>query len=384
MQIILMDSKRAVSEDCIVTQRVLPLRFRLIMAGVAITFSLGIAELLVSFARSGAFPYLNLFQRHERYGVVLEPGAKARTVSRGGRVTEIRTNALGFRGPEWKVGHQGRARVLLLGDSQMFGYGVAERDALAGQLETAGFDVLNASVPSWGPIEYALAVEDLAPWFRPDVVLFVANVANDWPEANVANTKRSSARDGWLTRHAEAAPLNFPLRRQLLGKSHLIFTAREVRFGLKGISIAEARAGKPPADAARLLVGQFEQLAVPSGEYRSRVTPHLIRAQNSAGVPVIAVALPMDVQTHPTEWKKYAGAPIDLRAADILLDDFLADAAARNIPALDLRPILKAASPGAFLDDDYHLSEKGHQAIAAALVPVLNYQARTLAARGAP
>src|SRR6185436_14301576 len=98
-------------------------------------------------------------------------------------ITEIDTNALGFRGPTWKPLKTG-PRVLLLGDSQMLGYGVDEAEATAARLSSlAGVEVLDAAVPSWGPIEYALAVDDLAPTYRPDVVVFVANLANDWVES---------------------------------------------------------------------------------------------------------------------------------------------------------------------------------------------------------
>src|SRR5262249_3050369 len=125
--------------------------------------SLGLAELAASALDRGAFPFLNLFVADMRYGVLLRPSASTRVRSRGGRVTEIRTHALGFRGPEWSPA-PGAARVLLVGDSQALGYNIPWEASIAARLERAlggGARVLAAAVPSWGPTEYALAVQDL-------------------------------------------------------------------------------------------------------------------------------------------------------------------------------------------------------------------------------
>src|SRR5688572_15342915 len=135
-------------------------RAGLLVASLAL--SLALAEAGARLVRGGAFPHLNLFRASTRYGVTLEPSAATRVRSRGGRVTEVRTNSLGFRGPEAHA-----PRVLLLGDSQMMGYGVDWPETIAPALSRAlGVEVLAAAVPSWGPSEYLRAVEDLAPRFR--------------------------------------------------------------------------------------------------------------------------------------------------------------------------------------------------------------------------
>ena len=79
------------------------------------------------------------------------------------------------------------------------------------------------------------------------------------------------------------------------------------------------------------------------------------------------MGLPLDVQVHPAEWAKYAGERVDLRPTDVLLDVYLGEARHHGVLAVDLRGPLLAASPGAFLPDDYHLSPRGHAAVAAAL-----------------
>jgi hypothetical protein len=104
------------------------------------------------------------------------------------------------------------------------------------------------------------------------------------------------------------------------------------------------------------------------------VTPHLLAADalcRRLGCRVVAVALPLDVQVHPGEWAKYRSAPRDLRATERLLRDFVDDARDAGLPAVDLLGPLRAASPGAFLPDDYHLSPAGHRAAARAIAAAL-------------
>jgi lysophospholipase L1-like esterase len=79
----------------------------------------------------------------------------------------------------------------------------------------------------------------------------------------------------------------------------------------------------------------------------------------------------MDVQVDEAEWIKYRETARDLSRLAPLTDGLLADLARMEVAALDLMPLLRGTSPGAFLDDDPHLSPKGHEAFASALVPFL-------------
>lgn len=337
------------------------------LLGCSLALSLCAAELFASLIHRHAFPYLNLFQADERYGVRLMPNARTRVRSREGRITDITTNSLGFRGPDWL---RSKNSILLLGDSQMFGYGVACTDAIPAQLERAlETRVLNAAVPSWGPAEYALATAEFAPIFRPQYVLFVANAANDWFET-VPNVERTTARDGWAARARAPELQPFPFRSWLMGKSHLVLAIRQLA---KRMGDAEL----PPAASARLLNKDH-------GTHRSRLTPSLravVQTCESLGCRVIAIALPLDVQVHPAEWKKYRVPPEDMSASEALLSDFVDEARALGIPALNLLPILRQAEPGAFLTDDYHLSPWGHHVAADAIAQLIREHQASVAVR---
>jgi hypothetical protein len=352
-------------------------RALIVLASTAL--GLLLAELGAGAQRDHAYSFLNVFVSDERFGVLLEPGAETRTRSREGHVTRVAVNRAGFRGPAWRAAPDEApvpGRVMIVGDSQVFGYGVAWEESLAAVMTGRGVEALAAAVPSWGPPEYVRAIEALAPVYRPSHVVFVANAANDWSEVGVPNARRTTARDGWLVQRTEAvedAPVGFPGRRLLMQRSHLILLGRRLA--------AHARDGAlPVADAATRLLREAARPAV--GPHRSRMTPALLAAERACrplGCRVVAAALPLDVQVHPGEWAKYRGGARSLEAARPLLDDFVADAREAGIPAVDLLDALAEASPGAFLPDDYHLSPKGHRAVARALAPLLEASAATAA-----
>ena len=89
------------------------------------------------------------------------------------------------------------------------------------------------------------------------------------------------------------------------------------------------------------------------------------------GARLVVVALPLDVQVSPEEWKKYGAPPIDMSGSRVLNTDTAAAAVAAGAEGFDAFDTLAAAEPGAFLDGDIHMTAKGHRALAAALVAVL-------------
>lgn len=327
--------------------------------------ALVLAEFGAGLARGFAFPHVNIFRADDRYGATLEPHADTRVRTRGGRVTSVRTNALGFRGEPWTF--EGRG-ALLLGDSQVFGFGVEQEETMAGRLSAAGYPAMAAAVPSWGPPEFALAAEDWVGRLQPRFVVFFANLANDWIEARVPNAVRSDARDGWLTRAGGEAPsVRVPGRRVLFGRSQLVYSARALH-GLwrRRPESADFGLGAP---AAIRMVEMVAELSGHAPPHRSRITPLVLRTVEACAAicSVIVAVLPMDVQVDPAAWAKYRRKAVDLSGLRRLSDDLLADLAELQIAAVDLSAALGEASPGTFLEDDPHLSPRGHDVVARAL-----------------
>jgi hypothetical protein len=102
------------------------------------------------------------------------------------RVT-VHTNALGLRGgPASAQKARGTYRILLLGDSFAFGFGVEDEETFAAVLARtlpapAGFErveVLNAGVSGWSADQYYLYLETIGFALAPDLVL-LAETEND-------------------------------------------------------------------------------------------------------------------------------------------------------------------------------------------------------------
>ena len=345
-------------------------RARLAMVALSTCVALGIAELAVAHVRDHAFPYLNVFAPDPELGVRLQPGARTAVRSFEGRVTQVAIHERGFRGPAWALPSSDPVRLLVLGDSQAFGYHVEFADSFAGRLGAhEGVSVYDAAVPSYGPAEYLAVLEALAPELRPTHVLYVANVGNDWSEVDTRNVDRTTARDGWgEAMHAgRTEPTPFPGRGWLMGRSHLVYALRATLSRV-------TEAAPPRASKITRLVDDLPRLGAPRGEHRSRLTAPILAANEVArshGAELLVVTLPLDVQVHRVEWAKYRSAPRDLRATERLAADLHADLAEHGVISRDPLPALRAASPGAFLPDDDHLSPRGHAAVAEVITELL-------------
>lgn len=356
---------------------------KVMISVVATLVALLIAEWGASALRDGAFPYLNIYVSDPVLGVRLEPDTETATKSREGRVTVVTTNRQGFRGPDWTPAESNSVvpgRVMILGDSQMLGYGVDFPESTAPQLTGAlgsGWEVLPAAVPTWGPQEYVAIAKELVPVYRPQVVVYVANVANDWFEAPVSNTIRTTERDGWAAQVLAGSepPTAFPGRRMLLGRSHLVYAMRQAWRGGSS-KVQEAR-----GISAHRLLKELPRLRLPSKGFHSRISSHVAEVRDlcaTQGCTVVTAVLPMDVQVHPAEWAKYRqDKPVNIRPTMVLGAALMADTKTLGVVGVDLTAPLRRASPGAFLPDDYHMSPKGHRACAKALAFAVRQAAAT-------
>lgn len=189
---------------------------------------LALAEAGASWRDDGAFPHLNIYEPDARFGVRLRPGATERVAFSGNPVTSVRINRDGFRGAE--LPPPGEGETIVLGDSQVFGLGVEEGETFSARLEgrLAGGRVVNAGVPTYGPVEYQLLLEELAAKRRPKAVVLVINLANDLFEIDRPNTERHAVWDGWAVRKetAPASVVDFPGRSLLYGRSHAFYALR--------------------------------------------------------------------------------------------------------------------------------------------------------------
>ncbi len=113
------------------------------------------------------------------------PGATTTLTVSGDTTYEI--NAAGHRGPEVDLARvPGSERIVVIGDSLAFGYGVAEAETFARRLEArlsedGDTEVVNLGVSGYGPFNEAAWLEGRGMRYAPDVVLvqFCINDLND-------------------------------------------------------------------------------------------------------------------------------------------------------------------------------------------------------------
>ena len=95
-------------------------------------------------------------------------------------------------------------------------------------------------------------------------------------------------------------------------------------------------------------------------------------ACDAAGARLVVVALPLDVMVSANEWKKYGVPPLDMSPTKVLVEDVVSRAERIGAVAVDPTAALAAAEPGAFLNEDLHLTPKGHAALAQAILEAMN------------
>lgn len=163
--------------------------FRLVVflafTGVILTLIvIGAVELLLRQTGTGEpVPSLNpkIYQPDPQLGVVLKPGWTGQFAG-----VEVSTNSLGLRGPELDPLGQDQHRILLAGDSFVFGYGLKEEETLRNKMEESfratskGKDicVINGGVPGYNLVQDVSWTLQIGLAQQPDwVILFV--VPND-------------------------------------------------------------------------------------------------------------------------------------------------------------------------------------------------------------
>jgi lysophospholipase L1-like esterase len=187
---------------------------------------LGVAEAAFRHRDGHAHPLVNVYEADARRGVRLVPGSATVVGRRGERATHVRVNHDGYRGADWPA--PAPSDVLVIGDSLSFGLGVEEDEALPARLHAAlpgAPNVLDASVPTYGPPEYLVTMDQLLSRRRPGTVVIVVNLINDLAEIDRPNTGRHTALDGFAARFDPSAPprASSPLRTRLIQQSHAAF-----------------------------------------------------------------------------------------------------------------------------------------------------------------
>jgi hypothetical protein len=178
--------------ECAAAMRAPEILLRVGLAGSGVLLALALAEIAVRLlVQPGAVSDLRgLHEVHPGRGWLygLRPGAEGRISETGDAFYRI--NADGFRGPRHvRPRPDAVSRVVVLGDSVAFGYGVEEAAAfprvleqqLAAHVPSRRIEVVNLGVGGYNPWNEAQLLADVGLGYQPDLVLaqFCINDLND-------------------------------------------------------------------------------------------------------------------------------------------------------------------------------------------------------------
>jgi lysophospholipase L1-like esterase len=129
-----------------------------------------------------------LFVPDEAAGYVMRPHFTGR-LSGLDFDQQFQTNARGLRGPDLPPKVPGEFRIVVLGDSIVFGGQVPEQQRLTERLEALLHErglidvrVINAATPGWGTLNEAGFLASNSSWLEPDLVVAAVYIGNDIEE----------------------------------------------------------------------------------------------------------------------------------------------------------------------------------------------------------
>jgi lysophospholipase L1-like esterase len=324
---------------------------------------------------------------------MLAPGYRGALRIDAAATTSVRIDALGLRGEDLGPKRAGEKRLLVLGDSLVFGCGVEAAAALPARLQAALGDlglpvtVGNGGVPGFGPSHAVERMRLLDRDFGADAFVLCGFLGNDAVDEALP---RRVVYAGMMLQGAMADLVEVSWRTRLALRSRLALWLEAVILDewpswspLASWSPAAedlARiAGLPPESqrgAGLFLDAVDEQASWPPGgpPVLPRLDGHLRDAlqraqQVAAGRPLVFVVLPSS--WHCDEDKRVAALQsMGFDAKDfrrgLAQQRWLAVAAAAGVPALDATPIVTAAGAARdlFIADGGHFDPRGNEVVA--------------------
>ena len=331
-----------------------------ILAGTSIALPVTILELTLR-----PFAYLpgratNVFMKDDDLGWKLRPHARGRTSG-----IDVSINGKGLRGrevPDARIPN--RRRILFIGDSVTFGFGVEEQQTLPAVVESLlnttspeSTETVNGGVTgysSWQELEW-LSKEGVR--YDPDVIVltFVLNDVTDWLSLRKFG--------GW---DEGVRFINTSLVDELATTSNIMYFVRMVG--------AKIRFGKLFQEGAlreeQLYVGHLayfpDRPDVRDAWRRTlEVVDKVVALCRERSVPLVLVVFPYTFQLDN---------PASLSAPQGVLGDY---AAHRGLPFVDLLPVFDSRMrssgepPTAFFLDDLHPTARGDSVAADTLVRLI-------------
>lgn len=338
----------------------------LLIAAVVVATEIGLRA-------TGRFRVDERFEPSARYGHRMI-GEQERRSPRG---VPVRINSAGFRDREWTAADMTGLRIAVLGDSVTFGHDVVEDRIWCRLLESSlraresvrgsggrRIVVQNFSVPGYGVEHGARVFDDVIAPTRPAVVVMTVAPYAIRP-LRERNDPALAAVGRWLRRTALSQ-----CARRVLGRTEPEPPVNRLRVDAEPTQDSLAIADAALWDAAIARVdGIRRELARTNGRFVLVSTPLLdavLEAPSASRFEAWARAHPDVVWIDPTPALTAAMEPLlrEMRERKLVRSDVW--------NTLDAHTRLDSAdSTLFFLDDAFHMNERGHQVVAAAVESAL-------------
>jgi lysophospholipase L1-like esterase len=264
----------------------------------------------------------------------------------------VRINSLGTRGPDfepWKPPQT--IRILSLGDSRTFGWGLAENETYSARLghllqEKLGaarkVEVINAGVNGWGYDQMFIYFRDVGLGFHPDLV--IVGEGNGWTQFSEKSSPDFKKGFKWRVRF-----------KNVLRRSAIYHYAIELK--LKDF-YEQHRAKFIPIEPNQDPYFKNQQQKDPREVFRAAIESlcNLAASNHVQSVLLYLPVVPDLTSTNPSAI---------LRTKEVVAQKL-------NVPFVDPRASLSAAGASLYLEGDpTHLNAEGNRILAEALVPVV-------------
>ncbi len=294
----------------------------------------------------------------------LAPGYRG-TISSTHFSTSVSINSLGLRGPEVGTKAPGTFRILILGDSYSFGWGVEEHETIAVRLQDVlreinpMIETLNGSVPGYGVKDEFDWLEQYGLALEPDLVVLAICLGNDLLDAT-ADRRRETIR------------FEFPemgttkgLRYWLFFHSHFVRLAERSGLAQK-IGVPESWVRIYLRDALQGYAKEPPALALEGRAATRGALQRLAELSDRHRIPLAAILIPPLWNIDPAQFEwicGWVGLDPDAHSPDVPAQFFKEALREFGIPVIDLSPQSREAmqrGDSLYLQADPHWSAHGH------------------------
>ncbi len=316
----------------------------------------------------------------------LIPNARSQIVDPTGEFdTKVSINSLGHRGPEFSIDKpDGVTRVLAIGDSFTFGWGVEDDEPYPRQLERllrakpglGKVEVINAGFAAcFYPDTYYVYLRDRGLAWKPDVVVVGFYLGNDIYEFGMDTW------NAWQPRLPGALPGGVRMLHKHVEDGYLVSNERDPRYAtpiLRNSHLAQAyyslkeEQPRPRSELFNRFIYRNDYPPATRAHVRDvrRLFAEMHRMTAERGIPLVVMIIPAREQVHPLDDAEFKSIAQDLTRPNREFGAYFAQKGIRHFDLLE--PFREASKVKRYyFHHDNHWNLDGHRFAAERLAAVV-------------